>query len=139
MAAFDPTHSRVIWYSGGTAAGKWRECLHVPTLAEAEAQIAEIERGGRPAMLWHEQALPEGAPHWWDFGTLSPRVGAIRISERGAYHEGKYTIEAFEYANQSRPWWAQPAWDERGLPELLQHFDTRDAAVRALALYGLEG
>lgn len=77
MAAFDPAISRVIWYCGGTYRGSWRPVLiRFADVAAAEAEIAELERMGYPAMIWHETVLPEGAPHWWDFGALRPKVGA---------------------------------------------------------------
>jgi hypothetical protein len=58
--------------------------------------------------------------------------GCIRISEEGAYYDGKFTIETFGYWNLPEPAWAMPAWDERGFPEFATHFDTYDAAYKAI-------
>lgn len=58
--------------------------------------------------------------------------GCIRISEEGAYVDGKFTIETFGYWNQSEPEWAVPAWEERGFPEFATHFDSYDAAYKAI-------
>ena len=68
----------VIYYMGGKESGQWRRCSSVATAREAVAQVADIERGGRPALyhetrVWDAVGLPEGAPHWWDFATLAPK------------------------------------------------------------------
>lgn len=77
MAAFSPSFSRVIWYRGGTDRGSWMPVLtRFATVEAAESQVAELERMGYPAMIWHETALPEGAPVWWDFGRLTRRPSA---------------------------------------------------------------
>jgi hypothetical protein len=56
-----------VYYIGGTERGSWKRCLAVPTKAEAEAQAADIQRGGRVALVnrtevWNSIGLPEGAP-----------------------------------------------------------------------------
>jgi len=58
--------------------------------------------------------------------------GCIRISEEGAYDDGKFTIETFGYWNRDEPAWAMPAWDERGFPEFMEDFDSYDAAYKAI-------
>ena len=71
----------VIYYVGGKQSGQWQRSLPVATEAEAKAQTAEIERAGRPA-LWHRTEvwdavnLPQGAPFWWDFNTLTSAFAA---------------------------------------------------------------
>lgn len=39
----------------------------------ADALVADLERMGTPALVWEGDALPEGAPSWWDFKTLQPK------------------------------------------------------------------
>lgn len=58
--------------------------------------------------------------------------GCIRISEEGAYVDGKFTIEMFGYWNQPKPEWAWPAWEELSYPEFATHFDSYDAAKKAI-------
>jgi len=65
----------VIWYSGGSEAGKWACTTHNGTdLAALEAVADEIESTGHPAMVNREDyvrllGMPEGAPKWYDFAT----------------------------------------------------------------------
>ena len=57
----------------------------------------------------------------------------IHISDEGKYHPGKFTIEVFGYWNQDKLDWGMPAWDERGWPEFMEHFDSWTAAAKAIA------
>ena len=58
--------------------------------------------------------------------------GCIRISSEGEYHPGKFTIETFGYWNRDEPTWGMPAWDERGFPEFMEHFDSYNSAYKAI-------
>ena len=58
--------------------------------------------------------------------------GCIRISEEGAYVDGKFTIETFGYWNLPEPEWGMPAWEERGYSEFATHFDSYDAAYKTI-------
>lgn len=63
----------VIFYTGGYLRGEWRRTVPAPTREAAEALVADLERMGSPALIWEGDALPEGAPSWWDFKTLQPK------------------------------------------------------------------
>jgi len=57
----------VIYWMGGTEGGQWRRCLAVATQAEAKAMAADVQRGGRVALVnrtevWDAIGMPEGAP-----------------------------------------------------------------------------
>jgi hypothetical protein len=63
---------------------------------------------------------------------LSTSFGDIRISEEGAYYDGKFTIELLSYWNDSVESWGMPAWEDMGYPNLHHHFDTVNDAFIAL-------
>lgn len=64
--------------------------------------------------------------------TFTTHLGELRISDEGAYHPGKFTIEAYYYWNGWVQEWGMPAWDEMGYPGLHHHFDTVNDAFIAL-------
>lgn len=64
--------------------------------------------------------------------TYLPGCTNLRISEEGAYHPGKFTIEQFRYWNESVETWGMPAWEDMGYPDLHKHFDTVNDAFIAL-------
>jgi hypothetical protein len=65
----------VIYWCGGSEAGRWERCLPVATRDEAERLLAEVERAGRPGYVRDTHVLdvvgvPDDAPVWWDFSRL---------------------------------------------------------------------
>lgn len=58
----------------------------------------------------------------------------IRVEEAREYgHQSGFVVEQFGYWNQSEPFWAIPAWEERGLADLAGVFSTREEAEAAIA------
>lgn len=59
------------------------------------------------------------------------RAGDVRVNATD-YDEG-IVVERLGYFNQPDLWWAVPAWEEQGLPELAGPFSSTEEAEQVLA------
>ncbi len=60
------------------------------------------------------------------------QIGAIQVSPFNAYDDNGYRIEQYGYWNTNEPFFAVPAWEEMGYPDLAAVFETKAAALKAI-------
>lgn len=62
-----------------------------------------------------------------------PQIGDIQVCDAREYgHASGYVVEEYDYWNQAEPFWAIPAWEERGHSDLAAVFETYEAAAHAI-------